>query len=97
MIKIMNSFAALLLLQVRPITGPSGEIEPKYLDFTAKVREKSHELPFKTDAYTGCLWKNASDKECSKYSVKLFNYTKEPFHVGSFDFCSIQKRGGGGM
>ena len=76
MFEIMSSFAALLLLEVRPITGLSGEIEPKYLNFTAKVREKSHELPFETDAYTGCLWKNASGKECSKYSVKLFNYTK---------------------
>ena len=93
MIKIMNSFAALLLLQVKPITGPSGEIEPKYLDFTAKVREKSHELPFKTNAYKGCLWPNDSGKKCSKYSVKLLNYAKEPFHVGSFDFCSIQEGG----
>ena len=64
--KTMNSFATVLILQVRPITGPSGKIEPKYLDFATKVREKSRELPFKTNAYSGCLWEIG---HCSKYSV----------------------------
>ena len=66
--KTIDSFAAALILQVRPITGPSDKIEPKYLDFTTKVREKSRELPFKTHIYSGCLWENG-ESECSKYSV----------------------------
>ena len=66
--KTMDSFAAVLILQVRPITGPSGKIEPKYLDFTTKIREKSRELPFKTNAYTGCLWEDGTSY-CSKYSL----------------------------
>ena len=65
--KTMDSFGAVLILQVRPITGPSGKIETKYLDFAAKVREKSRELPFKTDAYTGCAL--CENDRCSKYSV----------------------------
>ena len=66
--KTMDSFGAVLILQIRPITGPSGKIEPKYLNFTTKIREKSLELPFKTNAYSGCLWTNGT-ANCSKYSL----------------------------
>ena len=67
--KTMDSFAAVLILQVRPITGPSGKIEPKYLDFAATVRKKSRELPFKTNAYSGCLWENGTNN-CGKNSLQ---------------------------
>ena len=71
--KTIDSFGAVLILQVRPITGPSGEIEPKYLDFTDKVRKTSRELPFKTNAYTGCLWEDGTSN-CSKYSLQTIIY-----------------------
>ena len=73
---IMESFAALLILQVRPITnGKHKNDSMTYSNFSAEVLRLSREPPFKSDAYVGCLFVNNSSN-CSKYSVELIQVKK---------------------
>ncbi|CAB3978900.1 Hypothetical predicted protein, partial [Paramuricea clavata] len=68
--KIIKSFSALLILQVRPITyGRHKNNSMTYSNFSAEVLRLSREPPFKSDAYQGCLFVNNSSN-CTERTCK---------------------------